>query len=320
MQGNMTYLDATVAAHIKAFLALDSLVALLTIVGNCIFMATLMKKSRLHTPSNMLLGALCVSDIFIGIAVQPLWIIEFSSFLNDKPFEKLSLIKRTLTLVCVGLSFQFLGLVSVDRYTAICHPFMYFAKATCRTHIHISIIIVFLNAVFYGLFFIIPAYERKRITFLITCMLSILIIFCNIMILKTLLKTRRQLVKVGDFLRTQSTEAIANVSMSRRKQSSRQTKERNKTHVIMIIMLLFFICYSPWLIQNALALWKLDAFKTSTDFVFSEIWTDFLLLVNSFVNPLIYYSRIKEIRMAAKEVLCRRKEFNVHLSSSYSQS
>ena len=320
MQGNITYLDAAVAAHIKAFLAFDSLVTLLTLVGNCIFMATLMKKSRLHTPSNMLLGALCVSDIFIGISVQPLWIVEFSSFLNDKPFEKLSLIKRTLTLICVGLSFQFLGLVSVDRYTAICHPFTYFAKATCRTHIHISIIVVFLNVVFYGLFLIIPSYERQRITFLLTCMLSILIVFCNMMILKTLLKTRRKLVRVGDFSRAQSTEATANVSMSRRKQNSRQTKERNKTHVIMIIMLLFFICYSPWLIQNALALWKLDVFKTKKNLVVSEIWTDFLLLVNSFVNPLIYYSRIKEIRMAAKELLCRRKEFHVHCSSSYTQS
>ena len=68
----------------KVFLALFLVVTFMIIVGNGVFSIVLLRKKSLHTPSNILLGALSFSDLLVGSVVQPLWIVEFSYRIDGK--------------------------------------------------------------------------------------------------------------------------------------------------------------------------------------------------------------------------------------------
>ena len=133
--------QTAVSRNIIIFLALDFIMAVLTIAGNSIFMLTLIKTRELHTPSNMLLGALCLSDLLVGFIVHPMFItFYFKAQLQRTHDEVTEKMIFTAQHICTGLSFLFGVIVSLDRYAAICHPYRYHALAKCKTHLWIAVL------------------------------------------------------------------------------------------------------------------------------------------------------------------------------------
>eukprot|EP00112_Aurelia_sp_Birch-Aquarium-sp1_P005612 Seg1640.7 transcript_id=Seg1640.7/GoldUCD/mRNA.D3Y31 product="Trace amine-associated receptor 1" protein_id=Seg1640.7/GoldUCD/D3Y31 len=131
----------TVSSNVIIFLAVDFLIATLTIAGNSIFILALIKARELHTPSNMLLGALCLSDLLVGFIVHPMFFTLYLKALlqreHDQTIEKIIF---TAQHICTGMSFLFGVIVSLDRYAAICHPYRYHIFANCKTHFWIAIL------------------------------------------------------------------------------------------------------------------------------------------------------------------------------------
>ena len=133
--------QTAVSSNIIIFLALDFIIAIMTIAGNSIFMLTLIKTRELHTPSNMLLGALCLSDLLVGFIVHPMFItFYFKAELQHTHDELQEKMIFTAQHICTGLSFLFGVIVSLDRYAAICHPYRYYALAKCKTHLWIAVL------------------------------------------------------------------------------------------------------------------------------------------------------------------------------------
>ena len=121
----------------------------MAIIGNSIFMITLLKTRSLHTPSNVLLGSLCFSDLLVAFITQPIHLSFHIKMLIDRSINNtLFEVSAAALQFCVGLSFQFAILVTLDRFVAICYPYRYHASANCKTHISISITAVVLWAVF----------------------------------------------------------------------------------------------------------------------------------------------------------------------------
>ena len=114
---------------------LNVLFAFSGIVFNSIVIFVICKTKSLHTPSNILLCGLAVSDLAVGCAVQPLYIAmkvleiqtDFSSYCS------LRLTMETVTLVASGASFLTLTLtIGVERFLALYLHLRYKAIVTSK--------------------------------------------------------------------------------------------------------------------------------------------------------------------------------------------
>ena len=111
--------------NIKIYIPVLSIVAVVSVVTNGLFLFVLIKKRSLHCPSNTLLGLLCSVDLLTGLIALPLCIAGESkrNCFDCKPF--VLQLASAFSWTFLGLSYQIITLISLDRYAAICHPFRY---------------------------------------------------------------------------------------------------------------------------------------------------------------------------------------------------
>ena len=269
------------------FVICDILVALLTIVSNSVFMITLIKTSSLHTPSNILLGALCFSDLLVGFIAQPITISYYAIMGTEQTVNiPLSTAYSGTRYLCTELSSLYVVLISLDRYIAVCHPYKYHSTATSKTHMCIVFLAAFLFAcfgstrVFFG-----TKFEFEVIRISLTSFFIFVIILSYVCIFKVVLKHRRAI----------SNQTESNIE-------TRQSEHRT-TFTMAIIIGIFFLCYFPY---SGLYLYHFirGSFCWDSKLVYIlNHWALFLVLLNSLLNPIVYYARSKEIRNAIIKVL-----------------
>ncbi|XP_071394402.1 trace amine-associated receptor 13c-like [Centroberyx affinis] len=105
-----------------------STIALLTVTLNLLVIISISHFRQLHTPTNILLLSLAVSDLLVGLLVMPVAISTLHScwYLGN-------LICALFQFVCFILTSASVGnmvLISVDRYAAICYPLRYSSMIT----------------------------------------------------------------------------------------------------------------------------------------------------------------------------------------------
>ena len=305
IQGNMTTLQANVSTsndnydtlkrYAMALLVIDPVVAVMTVVGNGVFIITLVKKRSLHTPSNILLGALAFSDLFVGIIAQPLFICELSLTVLGRNQSIWYTISYFTIWAFVFFSFLYINVVSLDRYIAVCFPTWYYSKATCKSHITIAVSILILSAIGYSIGQFIGHKANTYIPdYMFTAFLGISLLitgFCNFNIFKVI---RRQQKEIR--------EQIVAVNYV---QSSHSGQDTYKSLIIPIITILLFICSTPMVIIEVL--WGSvndPKIPDNHHYYVLQLWTEFLILLNSFVNPVVYYARMRSFRDAAGAVVC----------------
>uniref|UniRef100_A0A3Q3MQ70 G-protein coupled receptors family 1 profile domain-containing protein n=1 Tax=Mastacembelus armatus TaxID=205130 RepID=A0A3Q3MQ70_9TELE len=97
----------------------------------CVVPLTLLFPCRqLHTPTNLLLLSLAVSDFLLGLVVTPLEVLRHTScwFQGDLMCSLYNYVSCVIDLASV----LNLVLISVDRYVAICCPLHYPTRVTLR--------------------------------------------------------------------------------------------------------------------------------------------------------------------------------------------
>ncbi|XP_034157748.2 trace amine-associated receptor 13c-like [Pangasianodon hypophthalmus] len=107
-------------------------VVLLTVCGNLLVIISVCHFKQLHTPTNMLVLSLAVSDFLIGASLMPpmlIWSIESCWFFRTGFCIGFWLIAGFLTI----LSIYNITLIAVDRYLALSNPFLYTNKISVRT-------------------------------------------------------------------------------------------------------------------------------------------------------------------------------------------
>ncbi|KAK2814475.1 hypothetical protein Q5P01_000388 [Channa striata] len=112
------------------------------------FTVLIFSRSRqLHTPTNLLLLSLAVSDFLVGVLVMPFHILltEPCWFLGDL----VCALYFHLPFITVCASVINMVLISVDRYVAICDPLHYSTKITQR-RVRICVLLSWIYSVFYS--------------------------------------------------------------------------------------------------------------------------------------------------------------------------
>ena len=293
--------------NISVFLPLDTIFASVSVVANLLCLATLIRTTSLHTPSNILIAGLCFSDLLIGLLQQPM-LLSYLFIIRTRQLHSTShlMVAFVVSQTCIGLSFTYTTIINIDRYLAICHPFKYYAKATHRTHLR-TIFATFVIWLLYTLFDRLLLWQT---------MMQVLRSTYAALALASILATNIEVMKVINRQNT-AMRSILTIPSNRtsRCHIQRQFTERNKAYTCAIVTTVYLFCGIPilaiflYIIRSGTLCWG------SYQIFVATLWANFLVTLNSFMNPVIYCIRVKTIRKAIKKLVCGNNDV-----SSFNQS
>ncbi len=248
----------------------------------------------------MLLGGLCISDILVGLVVQPIFLLDINQKHRCAITNRISLALKVTIALCCGWSFLFILLITLDRFAAIHYPFRYGAVATAKT----NMIIGASAAVFWAMFSVVTNainYKYFLYGYMVTGTSAALsIVICYACISRVILKHRRKVTTLG----TISGESASGENTT---QVQNQKKEQDQTRAVAAILALFLVCFMPpfgLTLYNLIYQPNLD--EKARNRLTVVPWIDLFILINSCLNPVVYYIRCEAIRKAVlKAVFCK---------------
>eukprot|EP00112_Aurelia_sp_Birch-Aquarium-sp1_P008200 Seg190.7 transcript_id=Seg190.7/GoldUCD/mRNA.D3Y31 product="hypothetical protein" protein_id=Seg190.7/GoldUCD/D3Y31 len=278
-----------------------------SIFGNALILYLFFKYEGLRTPSNILLGSLCMTDFLTGLVVVPTIAARRITEAYGKGICSIRIICAYFSYFCVITSIVTVGLISIDRYYAIVMPFRYLRRANNQSYA----IIITIEWLILGAYSLLPFLRVltgsdffkiafSLMGFIIT---MFLVIYAKI---SRIVESHRRKIRPSVKLTTATNIASSGAPASQLRCSthSRELRaESKKAHTIAIVVFVTVICYSP-----LAAIFVLRGIYGDTYVLvnIADPWADLIMFINSMVNPIIYCLRTKEIRDAAVKVLPER--------------
>eukprot|EP00063_Salmo_salar_P062754 XP_014037589.1 PREDICTED: trace amine-associated receptor 13c-like [Salmo salar] len=278
-----------------------SLISAVTVFLNILVIISISHFKQLHTPTNLLILSLAVSDLLVGLIVIP--VTTVAKMERCWGFGKyFCVFQFYISFLCTSLSLGNLVLISIDRYVAVSDPLLYHSKITttrmmCCISITWCCCIIYRAAIIkHFLYLQVPGRCLKECFIVegitwgnIIDLVITMAVPCSIIItlyMKIFVVARSQARKVF------SKEA-ASVSGVKTLQAKKSEKKAAKT--LSIVVINYFICWIPFLF----------IFFTFSILVdnFVSFFISFLPLVNSLINPIIYAFFYPWFKVTAKLIL-----------------
>ena len=259
--------------------------SLMTILGNCSMLVVFAKSRSLRSHSNILLGFLCLFDLLVGLTAHPL-LISVLAIEDDSVSQALVSVFLYLVSLLDGFSVIAITCIALERFIAICFPFLFEKFASKRLNIAVMLL---LNAAWLLLSFLFFVHE---IFLLYVCVALEFVIFltvsvCYIYIYVIIKKKRTHVIVLGTILNSNS------VAVTSRR------KEGKKSKTVAILLIFFYVCFLPSYVYLVQLLIK----GRCDDELHSSLWLLLPTLANSAGNPLVYYISRAEIRGEMKRIL-----------------
>ena len=262
-----------------------------TIGLNVLTMIAVKTKSRLQSMSNIALACLAATDAMVGVLVQPLYISDTIRVLQGLTRSDICRLqnatKYSMNILCSS-SLAHLVLMSADRYIAIKQSFTYYQTVTkARVLIASAIAWIFSTTIFIlhfiddNLFLFIQSFFGGA--FMVLIVTCTVVVYCQV---------RRHEKQIAD----------QQVSVEAREKF---LKEKRALKLSTTIVVIVFLNYLPVICFRVTMKDLKD--KVSIDTLLALYVTCMsLLLVNSFVNPLIYSVRLRQFRVAFVELILKK--------------
>ncbi|XP_078344014.1 melanocyte-stimulating hormone receptor-like [Oculina patagonica] len=262
-----------------------------TIVLNVLTMIAVKVKARLQSMSNIALACLAATDAMVGIFVQPLYISFVITTLQGETTSDACPLQNVAKYSMNFFSFSslvHLVLMSADRYLAIKQSYSYEHIVTKARVLVASAIAWIFTTVVLILYFI------DRDIFLLI-QNSFVVIFMVLIAISSV-------VVYGEARRHERQIAAQQVSVEAREKFLKEKRVLKLTTTIVVSV---FSNYLPIIsfriIKNVLK----D--RVSIDTIYAVYFSaGSLVLVNSFINPLIYSVRLRQFRVAFIELLLKK--------------
>ena len=262
-----------------------------TVVLNLLVMIAVKTKARLQSMSNMALACLALTDVMVGLVVQPLFIAQIWNIIQGETTASACSIqiasKLSSFLFCLS-SIVHLSLISVDRYIAIMRPYIYLQTVTKPRVLIATALAWTLTLIINTLLLIDVEMVRAIFTAVVFSLISV-VVFCNMIVYREAHRQEKQI-------------AAQQIDIA--------TKENFLSHkrafkLTLMIITLTVISYFPGTIFLRLKepLKNLVSLGTLTS-IFMVVGS--VGAFNSLVNPFIYCIRLRQFRVAFIELLTRK--------------
>ena len=271
--------------------AINAFFSVAAFLGNTLILVALHKESSLHPPSKLLYRNLAVTDLCVGIIVEPLKVASWISMVNKKwkICYYVSLTNSLSALLVCTVSLFTLTALSLDRLLALLLGLRYRQVVTLRS-IYITEVILWILAIIFTFIYVWIPFVRLWLfrTVLPICLVTS--VFSYTIILVTLRHNQNQVQNhIGQ---RQPSQAVA----------LNTARYRKAVYSALWVQVALVVCYLPSFITAVVLASQRGRRMSSSDWLTWQ-FTGALIYLNSSLNPLLYYWKIREVRQAVKETL-----------------
>uniref|UniRef100_A0A3B1IY67 Trace amine-associated receptor 13c-like n=1 Tax=Astyanax mexicanus TaxID=7994 RepID=A0A3B1IY67_ASTMX len=277
-------------------------VVLLTVFGNLLIIISVCHFKQLHTPTNMLILSLAVSDFLVGAFVTPIvliWTIE-SCWIFKRVYCMFFL---SGAYFLTSMSIYNIALIAADRYFALSNPFFYTEAVSvntmcvvvlCEWLILLSYILALLYLNFpYVNFIKCPGdcfLLLDEIWSLVDLVVTFVFPFTVIIVLYVLIFiiAKKHATAIRELNAQTRTQTSGNTSES--------VSERKAARAVSILIFVFMACLFPYFIYTLLGSVVKMEFESFRNVLI-------LLYLNSAINPIIYALFYPWFRKCVKLIL-----------------
>ena len=269
---------------------LNCLFSLITFLGNFLILFAIGKNRDLHSPSFILLGCLAASDLLVGLICQPLFVAADIAELrkNYNAHCTLRMLLHFTGWMTAGVSLFILTAVLIDRLLALTLHLRYNTIVTVPR--------VFLIILGFWIFAITLNVARfwmsKKWYFIAIAFFVLPFLFITLSTLKIFQISRKHQSQIND----------QHVAVSHLQSNTVNVLKCRKSAVtVLYIYGLFVVVYLPFLSLTTTEFFigYPRELKIASDYAGTAVF------INSFLNPVVYCWRNREIRRAVKNILRR---------------
>ncbi|XP_073247207.1 trace amine-associated receptor 8c-like [Porites lutea] len=269
--------------------ALNIFLSVTAFLGNTLILVALHKETSLHPPSKLLYRNLAITDLCVGIIVEPLFVSYWTSVVKERwdicYYAELAASFSGLTLCVVSL--LTLTAISVDRLLALLLGLRYRQvvtyRRTCMTVTGFWILsMVGASTLFWNRLKTSWFQYKVAALCLVTTTVAYTKVFCTL--------RHNQIHVQNHVAQGQTSQAIPALNIAR---------YRKVVYSALWVQGTLVICYLPYVIVVALQPQR----GMSLSIYRAQQFTATLLYSNSSSNPLLYCWKIREVRQAVKVTL-----------------
>ena len=264
-----------------------------TIVMNVLVIMAVKTRPRLQSKYNILLACLAGTDLLVGVASQPsyivgqIYVVKGLSLSEYCRYHKLT---NFLVLIPMFASVHHLTLISIERFVALKYTFRYITIVT-RLRLKVAVVGSWTFASFPGIL----RHFSEKLDIISGIVLTI-VIFLNILLITS--------CHLSVYLVTRRYERRIKCEQVSPQAAADFAKEKKALKTTRIIIMALLVCLSPvflyvmcWSVSSETSGYTVNVIVLSHPVC---IW---FLSLNSLWNPFIYCYRNRMFRKACKELL-----------------
>ena len=310
MKGNCSkeYLSSGASIVLSVWFSLSGLAA---ITGNVVVLWLFYKHKSLRTISNRFLASLSVADVFVGLVIDPVWIVIIC-WIQPRGQRNLITLTKMLWIQTTAATTLNSCCVSIDRFIAIRFPFRYQDILTKRRCLAVIILVWFISlSLSLPILFFQPGKDRKELFVSITCTMFLapllVVSFCYIIIFKV---ARKQ------FGRILAAKKLPDSSENIR---ARVTQNFKAIKTVGFVLSACIITWMPCVVLLSVDFYYAKEERCRIRKVKSVVlpWVQAIAFTSSAINPLIYYLRNSDFRRAFRRTFhwlpCVHEQDALHL-------
>jgi len=257
---------------------LNAPLMLISIIGNALVLAAILRTPSIRSNSVIMLCSLAVSDLLVGFVAQPLYIADELQRLISQD-ELLYRLSAIIGFFVCGVSLGTITAISVDRFLAL-HYHMRYATLVTKARVKCILALIWL-LVFSGVGFY---FWNKFVYHLIGGIFTaICIVICTFSYIKIYRIVRQHQLQI----QAQQHAVESSIILRNHMNVVRLKKSAMNTFVFYICMV---ICYFPHVVLLTLFGTIHKDWKTEWTFATTVVF------MNSSINPFLYCWRLRELR------------------------
>ena len=294
-QGTVNDISSEVYCWLVFITVISIITCPVTTVLNALIIVAVKTKNQVRTKSNIALACLSSTDAVMGVIGLPLFsswlIVELQGNTFGMHCALIGFTRTSLRLLSIA-SLLHLAIVNVERYIAIKHSLRYEIIVTEARLIGVSALLWTITLLL--TFLAGNNYVQYDIGLTSLCIASIF--SCQVVLYY---ETRRHEKKI----------ALQQVSVEAREKFLREKKALKQTTTVIFFLI---ICYLPIIISRVFI--STFVVLNSVNSVYFVHFTGvFFVISNSLLNPIIHCVRMKQFRLALKELVLAKAIYRLEI-------